>query len=578
MCAKLSVPARNQAKAELRKSRYERMLDSSATAAICAGPDNLIVSWNAGAENLFGFTEFEVLGKPLSLIIPAKHRAAHDAGLARAVRAGEARLAGHSVEIIAQHADGREFPVDLSLSMWFEGGQPLFGALLRDVTDRHAAKRRLEHLAHCDTLTALPNRNALYAKLGSAVQRSPCSLLLLDLDGFKHVNDTLGHSVGDLLLAEVAARLGGAIPSSSYLARLGGDEFAILLPDCTDPRAMDDVAKGIIRDLQVPFVLAEQSVFVGVSIGIAMSSDEPLAVDQLISRADMALYSAKGDGGNRHAFFSGVMQTDAERRHRLSAELRSALANNEFELHYQPQISLSTGEISGVEALLRWRHPAHGLLLPSQFISLLEESIVAEEVGDWVIQRACQAAAEWKGVAGRELQVGVNLFAAQLRSGRLFNVVASALERHLLAPDQLELEITETTVLSYNSQSTRALRRLKKLGVGIAFDDFGTGFASLSLLQRYPLTRLKIDRSFVARIHRKAGDAAIVGAIIQMAKAFGLSVIAEGVESVAQEAALIRLGCDSAQGFKFGRPMSKNAVLELLLPRDRSSARAAERN
>ncbi|WP_121075117.1 PAS domain-containing protein [Sphingomonas trueperi] len=173
MCAKLSVPARNQAKAELRKSRDERMLDSSATAAICAGPDNLIVSWNAGAENLFGFTEFEVLGKPLSLIIPAKHRAAHDARLARAVRAGEARLAGHSVEIIAQHADGREFPVDLSLSMWFEGGQPLFGALLRDVTDRHAAKRRLEHLAHCDTLTALPNRNALYAKLGSAVQRSP---------------------------------------------------------------------------------------------------------------------------------------------------------------------------------------------------------------------------------------------------------------------------------------------------------------------------------------------------------------------------------------------------------------------
>jgi len=325
------------------------------------------------------------------------------------------------------------------------------------------------------------------------------------------------------------------------------------------------VASGFIRDLQAPFELADQSVFVGASIGIAMSSDKPFAVDQLISRADMALYSAKGEGGNRRTFFTKNMQTDAERRHRLSVELRHALANREFQLLYQPQVSLLTKEVTGAEALLRWRHPTHGLLLPSEFIGLLEESIAAEEVGDWVIREACGAAAEWKRLAGRDVQVGVNLFSAQLRSGRLFDVVSSAIKDQLLSSKQLELEITETTVLSYNSQSTKALRQLKKLGVGIAFDDFGTGFASLSLLQKYPLTRLKIDRSFVARIHRKTGDAAIVGAIIQMAKAFGLSVIAEGVENASQEVALTHLECDSAQGFKYGHPMSKAAMLDLLM-------------
>ncbi len=541
------------------------MLASSDTAAVCAGSDNLIISWNSGAEKLFGFAESQVLGRPLSLIIPPKHRAAHDAGLARAARSGEARLAGHWVEIIAQHADGREFPVDLALSMWFESGQPMFGALLRDVTDRYDAKRRLEHLAHCDTLTALPNRNALYAKLASTNRQSPCALVLLDLDGFKHVNDTLGHSVGDLLLAQVALRLSRLTPAEGYLARLGGDEFAVLLPECEDPLVVDAVASGFIRDLQAPFELADQSVFVGASIGIAMSSDKPFAVDQLISRADMALYSAKGEGGNRRTFFTKNMQTDAERRHRLSVELRHALANREFQLLYQPQVSLLTKEVTGAEALLRWRHPTHGLLLPSEFIGLLEESIAAEEVGDWVIREACGAAAEWKRLAGRDVQVGVNLFSAQLRSGRLFDVVSSAIKDQLLSSKQLELEITETTVLSYNSQSTKALRQLKKLGVGIAFDDFGTGFASLSLLQKYPLTRLKIDRSFVARIHRKTGDAAIVGAIIQMAKAFGLSVIAEGVENASQEVALTHLECDSAQGFKYGHPMSKAAMLDLLM-------------
>ncbi|MBC9033860.1 EAL domain-containing protein [Sphingomonas sp. JC676] len=549
------------------QGRYEQMLASSATAAICAGPDNLILSWNSAAEQLFGYSAPEAIGKPLSIIIPSRHRAAHDAGLARAVQAGRARLAGRSVEILALHADGTELPVELSLSMWFEAGMPMFGALLRDITDRHTAQRRLEHLAHCDALTSLPNRNALHERLAADIDRVPCSLLLLDLDGFKHVNDSLGHSVGDQLLAAVAARLTGVVGPSGLVARLGGDEFAILLSDCADPLRIEELTKRTFDALHPPFELAGQSIYVGTSIGVAMSPKDASDVEQLLSSADLALYSAKGDGGGTRAFFARSMQNTSEQRHRLGAELRRALADSEFELWYQPQVSLTDLTLSGVEALLRWRHPEHGLLAPQAFLAVLEDSTIAERVGDWVVQEACAAAADWKRIGLGSIRVGVNLFAAQLRSGRLFGVVSSALVRHGLSANQLELEITENTVLRHNNQSTKVLRRLKSLGVGIAFDDFGTGFASLSLLQKYPLTRLKIDKSFVARIDRKLGDAAIVKAVIGMATSLDLAVIAEGVETAEQEAALVGLGCQEAQGYRYGRAMPAPAIIETYVER-----------
>lgn len=247
------------------------MLANSATAAVCAGADNLIVSWNTAAEELFGHLAEQAIGQPLSLIIPPRLRAAHDAGLARAVQAGRARLAGHSVDILALHAEGSEIPVDLSLSMWFEDGKPMFGALLRDIADRHSAKQRLEHLAHCDTLTSLPNRNALQERLAAEITRAACALMLVDLDGFKHVNDTLGHSVGDQLLTAVAARLTATVGAIGFVARLGGDEFAILLSNCADPLVLDELTTRIFQTLQRPFQLAEQSIYVGTSIGIALS-------------------------------------------------------------------------------------------------------------------------------------------------------------------------------------------------------------------------------------------------------------------------------------------------------------------
>ena len=537
------------------RDRYAQMLGNSATAALCVDSDNVIVSWNGAAEQLFGHSAEAAIGSSLSMIIPSVHRAGHEAGFARAVKSGQTHLGGHSIDIRALHANGHEIPVDLSMSVWFENGKPMFGGLLRDITDRKTAQERLEYLAHCDPLTSLPNRNAMQAHMTTEIEKRPCSLLLLDLDGFKDVNDSLGHSVGDQLLAAVALRLLDAVAGSGFVARLGGDEFAILLEDNVSPLQVDDITDRIFRSLHLPFELVGQSIFVSTSIGIAMAPRDASSVDELLSNADLALYCAKNDGGGKRTFFTRTMQNRSEQKRRLGADLRRALLNDEFELWYQPQFSLPDFQLTGVEALLRWRHPSHGILLPNTFIEVLDECAIAEAVGDWVLDQTCAQVALWEKAGQSSLRIGVNLFPAQLRTGRLFDVVSSTLTRHGVCPSQIEIEITENTVLRADEQSLKELKKLRALGVGIAFDDFGTGFASLSLLQKYPATRLKIDRSFVARIDREAGDAAIVTAVIAMAKSLGLAAIAEGVETSNQEKALMRLGCDEVQGFRYGRAM-----------------------
>lgn len=550
-------------------SRFEQMLHGSATAAVCAGPDNRIVAWNSGAEQLFGIASAQAIGQPLSIIIPQRHRGPHDAGLARAARSGEARLAGKAVEVLAIHADGTEMPVELSLSMWLEEGQPMFGALMRDISDRQAARRRLEHLAHCDLLTALPNRNALNARLEATIGRGACALLLLDLDGFKHINDTLGYAAGDDLLTALGERLVEAAGIDAFVARMGGDEFAVLVPECSDPVAPDAVACRIFASLQAPFELAGTEVHVGTSIGVALAPGDAAAAGELLSCADLALFDAKGEGGGQRRFFTRAMQVRSDRQQKLRMELHGAVARGEFELLYQPQVMVADQALSGVEALLRWRHPRLGLLLPQMFMEVLENSPVAEEVGDWIIDQACSVAAGWKRAGLGGIRMGVNLFRAQMRSGRLFDTVSAALERHRLPPSLLELEITETTVLRARDRSVSELARLKDLGVRVAFDDFGTGFASLSLLQEYPLDRLKIDRTFIAKVDRNPGDAAIVAAVIAMAQALGLGVIAEGVETAGQELMLHTLGCLEVQGFRYGRPISAEEVLRTYLKRPR---------
>lgn len=540
------------------RSRYEQMLAKSATAAICASADHIIVSWNTAAETLFGHSAEYAIGKPLSIIIPHAKRADHSAGFDRAVRKNKTHLSGKSTDVLALHADGHEIPVELSLSMWFEAGIPMFGALMRDISDRHTAQQYLQYIAHRDPVTTLPNRFAMQRKITDELNSAPCALLLLDLDDFKQVNDTLGHSVGDQLLASVSMRLTEAVGDSGYVARLGGDEFAILIPACANPIEVSAVTDKIFEALNVACNLAGQSIFASTSIGIAMAPGDATDVEQLMSNADLALYAAKNDGGSKRTFFTRALQSGAERMRKLSVDLRQAFANNEFEIWYQPQFSAENLQISGVEALLRWNHPEHGILLPHTFMEVLDKSVIAEEVGNWVINEACAAAANWNCIEQTPLRVAVNLFPAQLCTGRLYEVVTTALAHHGIRAAQLELEITENTVLRHNKNGIKDLAKLRKLGVGIAFDDFGTGFASLSLLQKYPLTRLKIDRSFIAKIDKNVGDEAIVTAVVAMAKSLGLTVIAEGIETVRQEAVVRRTGCNEVQGYLYGRPVSSN--------------------
>ena len=320
--------------------RYEQMLANSATAAICASADHLIVSWNSAAEKLFGHSAKHAIGKSLSIIIPHHQRAKHCVGFDRAVSSSKTQLNGKSVELFALHADGHEIPIELSLSMWFEAGAPMFGALARDITDRHGVQQHLHDIAHRDPVTSLPNRYAMQQRIAEQVASAPCSLLLLDLDDFKHVNDSLGHSVGDQLLAAIAQRLVAAVGDSGYVARLGGDEFAILVAGCVNPLDVSDITDRIFESLHLPFDLAGQLIFATTSIGIAMAPTDASNVEQLLSNADLALYSAKNAGGGKRTFFAQTMQNGAEQLRRLSADLRQALANNEFEIWYQPQFSM----------------------------------------------------------------------------------------------------------------------------------------------------------------------------------------------------------------------------------------------
>lgn len=557
------------------RSRYEQMLAKSATAAICASADHIIVSWNTAAETLFGHSAEYAIGKPLSIIIPHAKRSEHRAGFDRAVRKNKTHLSGKSTDVLALHADGHEMPVELSLSMWFEAGIPMFGALVRDISDRHTAQQYLQYIAHRDPVTTLPNRFAMQRKVMNEIASAPCALLLLDLDDFKQVNDTLGHSVGDQLLASVAGRLNDAVGDLGVVGRLGGDEFAILLPACANPLDVSVVADKIFDALDIAFNLAGQSIYASTSIGIAMAPGDATDVEQLMSNADLALYAAKNDGGSKRTFFTRALQNGAEKLSKLSSDLRQAFANDEFKIWYQPQFSAENLQISGVEALLRWNHPIHGLLLPHTFMEVLDKSVVADEVGNWVISEACATAAEWNRFSQTPLRMAVNLFPAQLCTGRLDDVVTTALARHNISAKQLELEITENTVLRHNKNGIKDLAKLRKLGVGIAFDDFGTGFASLSLLQKYPLTRLKIDRSFVAGIDQNVGDEAIVTAVVAMAKSLGLAVIAEGIETVSQEAVVRRTGCNEVQGYLYGRALPADEFLSKWLKGDLWAAYSA---
>ena len=536
------------------QARFENIAATSPDAIICSNAEGRVTFWNRAAENLFGYTAEEIAKCSSAIIVPDSWRWIYDAELARLQHGEKMELAGQTVELSGKRKDGSEFSAEFSLSTWQEGSSTSVGAIVRDITERRLNEERLFRLASLDPLTDLPNRGAWRACLESTLTAEvPVTVLLLDLDAFKEVNDTLGHSAGDAVLKEVGARLKRTCEGAVMIARLGGDEFVALLPG-DDARIAGALASQLIDAISEPYEFAGQRIEIGVSIGGALAPVHSSRPEDLLGAADLALYRAKVAGRGRYEIFKPAFREVVVARRAFERELRLAFENGEFELYYQPQVITRTRILTGAEALMRWNHPKRGVLSPVSFIEVLSKKPSAAAVGEWVLHAACSQAVQWQKRLPN-FRISINLFEAQLRSGRLLAAVREVLAETGLPANTLELEIVENILLHNDNATKKLLLDLRDLGVGLAFDDYGTGFASLSLLKRYPVSRLKIDRSFVRNVECDPEDAAVVKAVIYLGKRFGLEVIAEGVETEGQLAFLAKSRCAQAQGYLFGKPV-----------------------
>jgi diguanylate cyclase (GGDEF)-like protein/PAS domain S-box-containing protein len=566
------------------EARKRAILDSALDCIITVDHQGRIVEFNPAAERAFGRSLSAVRGHPMmTLLIPAALHDTATEALERVVRDGTSSLLGRRLETEGLRADGTQFPIELTVVRVELDGPPLLTAYVRDITDRRVAEEgraraesELRHLALHDGLTGLPNRTLFRNRLEQALARSgrsgtPFCVLLMDLDRFKEVNDTLGHQTGDALLHELGERLLSCVRPGDTIARLGGDEFAFLLDDVQAAEALE-VVDRIQLALAEPFELQRLLLDVEASVGIVLFPDHGDAVDLLLQRADVAMYAAKR-GGSRFAFYDPGADDHSPARLTMMGDLRRAIEERELVLHYQPQIALATGAVVGVEALLRWRHPLRGLLSPDEFVPIAERSGLMHQLTRYVIDEALRQRARWAR-AGVELRVAVNASMRNCVDAAFPADVAGLLERHGVPATALELEITEHAVITDGFRAKAVLEALSRTGVAIAIDDFGTGYSSLAFLRRLPLEAIKIDRSFVAAMTTDRDDEVIVASTIDLARNLGLRVVAEGVESAAVVDSLRVLGCDIAQGYHFARPVPADELGEWLAARAEGSQAA----
>jgi diguanylate cyclase (GGDEF)-like protein len=450
----------------------------------------------------------------------------------------------------------------------------LYDAHLESKTRKHneqlrVANVQLQHVATHDALTGLPNRLLLADRMAQAIAQAErhhmrFAILVVDLDRFKSINDSLGHLAGDTMLKEVAQRLAIVLRKADTLARLGGDEFVLILNEIPRAQDIESIASRVLEDMARPVKLTDLELHTSASIGISIYPDDGTSAETLLQHADAAMYHAKKSGRNAYQFFAPAMNAFARERLQLENGLRRALASQEFVLHYQPKVDVRSGRIDSAEALIRWRHPTRGLTMPMDFIPLAEESGLIIPIGEWVLREACRQAYAWQAAGMRPLRVAVNLSAQQFKQKNLADVVSTTLSAARLEPHYLELELTESAVMDDPERSIEILRRLSDLGVRISVDDFGTGYSSLSYLRRLPLDKLKIDSAFIREVATSSDDAAIVRAIVSLAHSLHLKVIAEGVETPDQLGFLRDLGCDQYQGYHYSAPVPNNVFVAML--------------
>ncbi len=545
------VDNRVAARDRLEANRFRQLADSTFE-GILIHCDGKILDGNESLAALLGVDLDELRASPLTRFIGG------DASVWSLDRGPEPA----ETEVTA--ANGNRMPVEILSRLISYGGRPALVTALRDVRERRASEERIRFLAHHDVLTELPNRVLLNQSLETALHHArrmltPLAVLCLDLDGFKLVNDALGHAAGDELLRQVADRLRNTVRDSDLVARVGGDEFIVLQTTGDQPLAAATLAQRIIASLAEAFRIEGQDVSVGTSVGVAFYPEDSDTATGLMKKADIALYRVKQSGRGWFRLFESGMDQDVHRRRELEQELRAGFQHNEFVLYFQPLFDRNR-ELIGFEALVRWMHPVRGLILPAEFISLAEECGLIIPLGEWIMRNACAAAVGWD----HGYRIAVNLSAAQFLRGDVQTMVATILAETGLPPNRLELEITEGVLIENIDGATRTLNELRAMGTRLVLDDFGTGYSSLSYLQRLPFDKLKVDRSFVQRMETDAGSRAIVKAIIAMSSSLNLEVTAEGVETIEQFEMLCALGCNELQGFLLGQPIPQENVERLL--------------
>jgi diguanylate cyclase (GGDEF)-like protein/PAS domain S-box-containing protein len=560
------VTARYAAEAALRESeiRYRLLFEQNAAGVCVSRLDGTIVDANATFASMIGYPRATLLGRNMNEFYM---RGLEREGLAALLRDSTTL---NSIEVELRRADGSSMWALKNLTLVGEGADGMVHATVVDISARKRAEEQIEFHAYHDVLTNLPNRKLFTDRLRQSLTRAKRSgravaVMFIDVDHFKTINDTLGHTAGDELLLEMSRRLRGCVREEDTVARLGGDEFTIILSELRQPDDAIGVAEKVLDTVQVPLSIGGMPIEVTASVGIALYPDDGTDPESLLRNADSAMYRAKESGRNNFQLCTDEMKQRAMERLSLESRLRKALHDEQLVLHYQPQVNLLSGRIIGAEALVRWNDPERGLVYPAAFIPVAEESRLIVPLGEWVLRTACRQAKEWIDRGAGPVRIAVNLSARQFQQQDLVEMVRGILDETRLHASALELEITETTAMQNGEVTVDVMRSLRDIGVGISIDDFGTGYSSLNYLKRFPITAVKIDRAFIRDLVTDEGDAAIVSAVIAIARSLRLRVVAEGVETAAQYAFLRSRECHEAQGFYFSRAVHHDELTRALL-------------